>query len=126
MASLVFVGLLAERRYSHGAYSALPIWVQWDHTPCPRLLSQPALLPGFYLTFLSRDVHPYLLPDKEFFQPLSLASIISQFKQKKEMFTWNNNKKPRVFKCPMQQPLPGDLSGCRSEAAQACHRPSDF
>lgn len=74
--SLGLVGLLAESRYSHGAHSGLAIWVQQGCFPCPRLLSQPALLTGFHLTFPSRDIHPYLLPDKSS-KPLSLASITS-------------------------------------------------
>lgn len=33
------------------------------------------MLPGFYLAFLPRDVHPCLLPDKELSKPLKLVSI---------------------------------------------------
>lgn len=79
---------------------------------CPVIWLPPGFLPG--------DVHPYLLPDKEFSKPLKLVSINhSQIEETNVPIEWVS-RKSGVFEAPLQWPLLGGLLGCRSKAIQAC------
>ena len=73
--------------------------------------------------------HPPLLPPWQgVFRALAFGEYyFPRLNRRKNVHMEQESRKSRVFKCPMQQPLPGDLPGCTSKATQACHKwPSDF